>query len=158
MTMKYINSLLMAVSLLFAGVAFSSCGEDEPSSTTPGVYVPAGGSTDIEINPWGSVVANALVFNSTGDWAADIYAANSSFEILEGQSGNDVDWLEVVPFKGGAGEVTATLYATPNNSSESRYAVVVINSPVNSISFRVTQLGRSGSGGGDTPAPNPGGE
>ncbi len=155
--MRYLNCVFVAVSLLLSGMALTSCGNDAPAAVQE-VYVPAGMSTDVEIKPWGSVVANAIVFNSTGEWASEIYATGSSFAIPDAPSGDDVDWLEVLPFKGGPGEVKASLYATPNNATDSRYAVVRIVSPTNSIVFRVTQHGRSAGDGGDSPAPNPGGE
>lgn len=149
--MRYLKTIVIAISMLFSGVALSSCGSDEPD-VTPTVYVSAGALTHIEINPWGSVVANALVFNSTGDWGAEVRAANSSYEILENQ---DADWLEVLPFQGGPGEIRASLYAIPNNGEDDRYAVVVVSSPTNSISFQVVQHART-TGDGDGLKPNPG--
>ena len=84
--MRYLNCVFVAVSLLLSGMALTSCGNDEPAAVQE-VYVPAGMSTDVEIKPWGSVVANAIVFNSTGEWASEIYATGSSFAIPDAPRG-----------------------------------------------------------------------
>lgn len=138
-------------------VMSSSCGDDEPQQE-PKVILAPGASTDIVLGFQDVMETGAVAFNSTSDWSAEILPANSSFEIVGSKSFSQVDWLEINPYSGGAGEIRATLFATPNHSSTSRFAVVRVNSLTNQLVFRVTQTGMPGGGGGDTPIPNPGGQ
>ena len=136
-------------------VMFPSCGDDEPQQE-PKVYLAPGASTDIVLGFQDAMETGAVVFNSTSDWSAEILPANSSFEIVESKTFSQVPWLEINPFSGGAGEIRATLLATPNHSAESRYAVVRVNSSTNHLIFKVTQQGMPSGDGGDKPMPNPG--
>jgi hypothetical protein len=61
--------------------------------------------------------------------------------------------LEVIPYEGNAGEISAQLYATPNTTTTTRYALVRVISATNYIDFKVAQKGTAAGGGGDTPTP-----
>ena len=153
--MKNIHSLLIAI-LAVATMTLVSCGNDDEPQVQPGVYPAPGTSTDILLDFQDAVVPDAVVFNSTADWSAEIFPANSSFEFVESKTLSQVSWLEINPFTGGAGEIHATIFVTPNRTYEPRYAVIRVNSPVNNLIFKVTQEGMV-SGGGEQPTPNPGG-
>lgn len=152
--MKHIKIISLMISLLVSGAIFSSCGDDEPEFEAK-VYLAPGASSDIVLDYQDNIEVNAVVFNSTSDWAAEIFPANSSFEFVESKTLSKVDWLEINPFRGGAGEIRCTLFSTPNHTHENRYAVIRVSSPTNSLLFKVTQKGMA-QGGGDTPIPNPG--
>lgn len=154
--MKHVYFFVITALSLLSGVVLPACGEDEPEADAT-VSVASGVSTDIVLEHFDVMEVNAVAFNSTGDWSAEIYSANSSFDIVESKTFSQVDWLEINPFKGGAGEIRCTLFATPNQSGEARYAVIKVYSPTNSIVFRVTQRGTAQQGGDDTPVPIPGG-
>lgn len=153
--MKHFNYFCAAVLLALVVVALPSCGEDEPRQE-PKVTLAPGASTDIVLGFQDVMETGAVVFNSTSDWSAEILPANSSFEIVGSKSLSQVSWLEINPYTGGPGEIRATLFATPNHSAGSRYAVVRINSVTNQLVFKVTQKGMPASDGGDKPTPNPG--
>lgn len=152
--MKFINYLFVTFSLLVSGVVFSACGDDEPEKVAQ-VNVPAGTSTNIVLGYQDSMDVNAVVFNSSGDWSAEIYPANSSFEIVDTRSFSHVDWLEISPYQGGVGEIHCTLFAKPNHTYSARYAVIKVNSPTNYVVFHVTQNGMVKPGDTDKPV-NPG--
>ena len=153
--MKCFNSLCASVMLAVMAVMFPSCGEDEPQQE-PKVTLAPGASTDISLGFQDVMETGIIAFNSTSDWSAEILPANSSFEIVGSKTLSQVSWLEVSPYSGGAGEIRASLFATPNHSADSRYAVVRVSSLTNQLVFRVTQKGMPAGGGGDKPIPNPG--
>lgn len=154
--MKHIKSVIIAVSLILSCGVLAACGDDDEPEV--GISLPSGTATSIVLGNQDILLNDAVVFISTGDWSAEIYPANSSFEIVESKSFSNVDWLEVTPYQGGAGEIHCALIAKPNMTYDARYAVIKVNSPTNSVQFNVTQLGATRPGGDDTPVPNPGDE
>lgn len=154
--MKRIKFFYLIMLFAVSAVALSSCGDDEPE-TEAKVYLAPGASSNIVLDYQDNMEVGAVAFNSTSDWGAEILPANSSFEVVESKTLSKVEWLEINPFRGGAGEIRCTIFATPNHAYDSRYAVIVVSSATNSIRFNVTQKGMANPGGGDTPAPNPGG-
>lgn len=150
--MKYINKLMCGLVCLSLGLTTVSCGnDDEPN--IPTVTVASGASTSVELTAGGGVVAGAVVFTATGDWKAEIYSTNSNYEVVSSKSYSQVEWLEVIPYEGNAGEISAQLYATPNTTTTTRYALVRVISATNYIDFKVAQKGTAAGGGGDTPTP-----
>ena len=156
--MKYFNSLIAVLVIILAGVSVSSCGSDEPESE-PKVYPVTGAPTSVTLDYLDVMEVSAVAFNSTADWSAEIFPANSSYEIqpTDSKTGSHVTWLEINPYKGGAGTIHCTLYAAPNHTNIPRYAVIRVNSATNYIDFKVKQNAMP-SGGADDPTPGVGEE
>lgn len=150
---KYLPILLCF--LLTAGLA--ACGNDEPQNPEEPdmIFISSNSKQDIFIGYDDTATLFAIEFKATGDWTAEVYPANSKFEIIdESKSFSKVDWLEVNPFAGTAGNWQCDLLTAPNRDSQARYAVVFLNSAKSRIRFEVTQEGMP-SGGGTTIIPNP---
>jgi hypothetical protein len=155
MRLKYFKSIAIAMLTICIGVGTTACGDDEPELTNS-VSLAQGISTNIQLTWSDSMSVGVIGFNATGDWTAEILPANSKFEVTTtSKTFSQVDWLEIYPYSGSTGSISTTLYATPNHSSEPRYAVVRINSINNVLEFHVTQQGMPNSNGGDSPTPTP---
>lgn len=146
--------------LLTLSVGFVSCGDDEPDGTMEPdiIYLSSNDSQDITLRYDASETFNIIKFNATGDWIAEVYPANSDFQIVESKaysSYSKVDWLEITPYAGTAGTWSCNLLSAPNHQTESRYAVVVLVSAKSKVRFEITQEGMP-SGGGGSIIPNPG--
>lgn len=152
------NSLkypLMLLAFLFC-LGLSACGNDEPENRAEPdvIYIPSGDKQAVTLRYDQSETPNAIKFESTGDWTAEIYPANSNFEILDSKSFSKVDWLEISPYAGSAGSWSCELFSAPNRDPQSRYAVVILNSIKSQIKYKITQEGMP-SGGGGSIIPNP---
>lgn len=151
--MKNIKSLIALLVMIAISPVFYSCGDDEPEYESDLVNYLGGTSPYITIQKYEDVsLSEAVCFSATGNWTAEIYPANSSFEI-QPVTGNKsrghsyVSWLAINPSSGEAANWKASLILAPNHTTEKRYAVIRIMSAKNSIDFYVTQ-GCLPSGGG----------
>lgn len=154
--MKKISKYLSLLMLVAFAVCFVSCGNDDPEPVEADIlYLPSNAKKDIELAYDASETFNIIKFNATGDWIAEIYPANSNFQIIESKTYSHADWLEIYPFKGSAGTWECTLFSAPNHTAQSRYAVVALVSAKSRLTFNVTQQGMPNGGGGSI-VPNPG--
>jgi hypothetical protein len=151
MKLRYIKLCAAALVALSLSVGLTACGDDEPD-TVPSVTLAEGASTNIQLTWSDNMIYGGVCFNASGDWAAEILPANSKFEVTtESKTLSQVEWLEIAPYSGTFGSISATVYATPNHSNEARYAVIRVNSVGNTLDFHVTQQGMPSSSGNDTP-------
>lgn len=142
---KYLFSLL-AVCMMAVGLP--ACGDDnEPVAAA--VTMAPGAVANIELDYPASIIPGKVMFNATGEWAAEIFPESRA-------SNSHVSWIELSAYKGGAGNQSLQIFVTPNNEQAVRSAVITVSSPTNSITFHVSQKGRPASGGGNQPQPNPG--
>lgn len=156
--MKKLIKYLPILLCFLLSVSLSSCGNDEPDNPQEPnmIYPSADSKSSLVIGYDDTATLFAIEFNATGDWTAEIYPANSNFEIIDqSKSFSKVDWLEINPYAGSAGVWSCDLLTAPNRSADARYAVVYVNAFKNRVRYEVTQEGMP-SGGGGSIVPNPG--
>lgn len=154
--MKKFRKYLSFVVIVATAICFAACGNDEPEPQPEPdiIYIPSNISQHITLRYDQNETFDIVKFEATGDWTAEIYPTNSNFQIVESKSFSQVDWLEISPYAGSAGNWSCKLLSAPNHSYESRYAVIVLNSIKSKVKFTVTQEGMA-QGGIDTPTNPP---
>lgn len=146
-TLKYIFSIILASAM---SICVGACGDDKDEPAAPSVTYIDGAPKSFTVDYYTTLVSKAVKFSATAEWTAEVLPVTP-------RSFSKVDWLEVNPYRGNAGDKALDIVLKPNTTTDSRTAQIKINSALNEITFTVTQKGTS-QGGGTTPTPGTGTE